>query len=62
MENKKWYKSKTIWMAIAGVLLQIINPFLKTKGINIPEEIPTIILGGSVIQSRVSSTPIQKKK
>jgi uncharacterized membrane protein len=63
MENqKKWFKSRTIWISIVGVIIKFATPFLGEYNIHIPEGLVELILGGAVVQGRVSNTPIKTKK
>lgn len=63
MENqKKWFKSKTIWLSIIACVLKIANPILIEHNINIPDGIVELILGGAVINGRISNKPITRIK
>lgn len=63
MENqKKWFKSRTIWIAVVGVIIKFASPFLNEHNIHIPEGLVELILGGAVVQGRVSNTSIKTKK
>lgn len=63
MENqKKWFKSRTIWIAVIGIIIKFATPFLGEQNIHIPEGLVELILGGAVVQGRISNTPIKTKK
>lgn len=62
METKKWFKSRTIWIAVIGIIIKFATPFLGEQNIHIPEGLVELILGGAVVQSRVSNKPISRIK
>lgn len=60
MDNKNWYKSKTIWSGIIGIIVVAYNAAATTFGVPAIPEWIFGILAALGIYSRVSATTVIK--
>jgi len=59
---KQIAKSKTIWMAIIGIVIKFATPMLSEHSINVPDGLVELIFGGAIVNQRVSNKVISLKR